>query len=67
MKCPRMSGCPVFPEFRTQAALKTMQALYCEGDYQRCERFKSVSDGVVPPRNLLPDGTTLRNPRSDQG
>lgn len=59
MSCPKMVACPVFPEFRNRAALKMMQALYCEGDFQRCERFKSASVGVTPPRDLLPDGSTL--------
>jgi len=54
-----MAGCPVFPEFRNKSALRTMQALYCEGDFARCARFQSVSQGVVPPRDLLPDGSRL--------
>ncbi|GAB5546369.1 MAG: hypothetical protein SangKO_061290 [Sandaracinaceae bacterium] len=59
-ECPRMGGCPVFPVFKTRSALKTMQALYCEGDFSRCARFQSISKQVVPPKNLLPDGTRLR-------
>lgn len=59
MSCPKMSGCPVFPEFRNQSALKTMQALYCEGDFSRCERYKSASKGIMPPKDLLPDGSRL--------
>ena len=54
-----MSGCPVFPEFRNQSALKMMQALYCEGDFSRCQRFKIASSGVMPPKDLLPDGSRL--------
>jgi hypothetical protein len=55
-----MTVCPVFPEFRSQHALKVMQSLYCEGDFSRCARFQSISGGVVPPRDLLPDGTRIR-------
>ena len=57
--CPKMQLCPVFPEFRNQSALRVMQTLYCEGDFSRCARFQSVSQGVVPPKNLLPDGSAL--------
>ncbi len=63
MSCPKMPACPVFPEFKNRSALKMMQALYCEGDYGRCERFKTVSTGVIPPRDLLPDGSRLPPPR----
>jgi hypothetical protein len=59
MACPKMVACPVFPEFKNRAALNVMQALYCEGEFTRCERYKSISTGVIPPRDLLPDGSTL--------
>ncbi|MFO0612819.1 MAG: hypothetical protein U0414_09540 [Polyangiaceae bacterium] len=59
MSCPKMVMCPVFPRFKSVSALKVMQALYCEGDFTRCERFKSSSAGTKPPDTLLPDGTTL--------
>lgn len=59
MGCPKMTNCPVFPMFKNIAALKVMQALYCEGDFGRCERFKIASTGVKPPLELLPDGSTL--------
>ncbi len=57
--CPKMVMCPVFPEFKSRAALRVMQTLYCEGDFSRCARYTMVTSGVIPPRNLLPDGTTL--------
>ena len=59
MTCPKMTACPVFPEFKNESALKMMQALYCEGDYSRCARYQSVTGGVIPPRDLLPDGSRL--------
>ena len=57
--CPKMVMCPVFPEFKSRAALRVMQTLYCEGDFSRCARYTMVSSGTVPPKTLLPDGTTL--------
>ena len=58
--CPKMVKCPVFPEFRNRSALKMMQALYCEADFSRCERFKIASAGELPPRDMLPDGSRLK-------
>jgi len=57
--CPKMEMCPVFPEFRSRQALRVMQSLYCEGDFSRCARYKSVTAGVIPPKTLLPDGSML--------
>lgn len=54
-----MIACPIFPEFKNRSALKTLQALYCEGEYEGCERYKLVKTGVMPDRDLLPNGTKL--------
>lgn len=59
MACPKMIACPVFPEFRNRAALKMMQVLYCESDFERCERYKIAVSGCMPARDLLPNGSRL--------
>ncbi|MDY7093823.1 MAG: hypothetical protein SX243_12700 [Acidobacteriota bacterium] len=35
------------------------QSLYCDGRYERCERFKLSSAGVRPDLDLLPNGSRL--------
>ncbi|MFT5354638.1 MAG: hypothetical protein ACI9KE_001845 [Polyangiales bacterium] len=57
--CPKITKCPMFPIFVADTALAVIKALYCEGVYENCERYKSVNRGVIPPRNLLPDGRIL--------
>ncbi len=37
-----------------------MQALYCESDFSRCERYKLASAGTMPPGDLLPNGERLQ-------
>ncbi|MFK8002904.1 MAG: hypothetical protein AB8H86_25270 [Polyangiales bacterium] len=58
MSCPKIAKCPMFPLFVEGTALAVIKALYCEGVYTNCERYKSVGRGVIPPRDLLPDGRT---------
>jgi hypothetical protein len=36
------------------------QALYCHGNFQRCERFRAASAGRAVPSHLLPDGKYLK-------
>ena len=45
-----------------KAALKVWQSYYCEGDFNRCERFKLVLAGKPVPMNLLPNGRTIDVP-----
>lgn len=48
----------MFPLFVEGTALAVIKALYCEGVYTNCERYKRATRGVIPPRDLLPDGRT---------
>lgn len=57
--CPMVTKCPMFPVFRSETALKVMQSLYCHADFDRCARYQSVQTGVIPPRDLLPDGRRM--------
>ena len=41
------------------AALRIWQSLYCDADWERCERRKCLEAGTPPPSNLLPDGRVL--------
>ena len=59
--CPFIKRCPMFPEFQSKSVLRVFQIFYCEGDFNGCARYKSASQGVMPPPTLLPDGTTLQD------
>ena len=54
--CPNTTRCPVFPLFRSEAALATLKTLYCEMRWETCQRFQSLERGVIPPQDLLPNG-----------
>jgi len=60
--CPRITSCPLFEQFSMKSSLKVWQACYCEGDFDRCERWKLVSVGQTVPMNLLPNGRTIDVP-----
>ncbi|HSN15042.1 MAG TPA: hypothetical protein VLT61_10440 [Anaeromyxobacteraceae bacterium] len=60
--CSRVETCPLFKQFQMKAALRVWQGYYCEGDFNRCERWKLVSAGKPVPMNLLPNGHTLDVP-----
>lgn len=50
----------MFGEFSSQATLRIFQIHYCHGDFLRCVRHQRASKGVMPPADLLPDGSLLR-------
>ena len=50
----------MFGEFASRSTLRIFQIHYCHGDHGKCERFRKASQGVMPPPNLLPDGSELR-------
>jgi len=54
-----MAGCSLFPHFSTQGFLRIWQINYCEGAYERCERFKLTEGGCVVSPTLLPNGKHL--------
>ena len=48
-----------------KSSLKVWQTYYCEGAFDRCERYKRASRGLVVPQNLLPNGKELAVPLSE--
>jgi hypothetical protein len=60
--CARVETCPLFKQFQTKAALRVWQSYYCEGDFNRCERWKLAAAGRPVPMSLLPNGRTLDVP-----
>ena len=60
--CPRIGSCPLFKAFSVKSSLKLWQSFFCEGAYERCERYKLVVEGKPVPLQLLPNGRTLDVP-----
>ncbi len=67
MACKNMGTCPLFPLFRLKENLKVWQTRFCEGDYERCERYRASAAGKPVPGNLLPNGVllTVKSPSTD--
>lgn len=59
-ECPNVNLCPLYPQFGLETSLRTLQILYCEGDYTSCERYKRQQSGQEVPRSMLPNGKLLR-------
>jgi hypothetical protein len=60
--CPRVVSCPLFAQFKVKSSLKVWQSFFCEGTFEKCERYKLVSEGKVCAPNLLPNGRLLEVP-----
>ncbi len=58
LDCPYLEGCPLFKYFRAYAK-KAYLRMYCQGDYETCERYLLRQQGKPVPENLLPHGGTL--------
>ena len=57
-KCQFIDSCPMFKYF-CRAAQIIYSQVYCEGDYESCERLKRRINGQPVPENLLPQGLKL--------
>ncbi|HET6412303.1 MAG TPA: hypothetical protein VFG53_09600 [Anaeromyxobacter sp.] len=57
--CPYDQRCSLRQAIGMKAALGVWQSFYCEGGYERCERFKMASTGLEVPARLLPNGRLL--------
>ncbi len=60
--CARVSTCPLFKQFSMKSSLRVWQSYYCEGGFDRCERWKLASSGRPVPASLLPNGRSLEVP-----
>lgn len=54
-----MTTCPLYPQFKVQSLLNVWKITYCEGEFEKCERFKLSSCGEKVPATLLPNGKHL--------
>jgi hypothetical protein len=58
-KCIHMTDCEMFALFQLKSALRVWQINYCEGEFERCARYRRACDGATMPSNLLPNGKLL--------
>jgi hypothetical protein len=59
VSCPHKKGCALFPIFTLTTTLKMWQIRYCDGDYDKCERYLRSTRGEAVADNLLPNGKLL--------
>lgn len=65
MSCTHCDSCELFAQFALNPALQVWQAHYCQGEYQRCVRYQMSLRRETVPLNLLPNGTKVEIPRSN--
>lgn len=58
--CPMEATCAMYSLFQLAGMQGMWQALYCHGNFQRCERYQKSCKGHPVPRALLPDGSLLK-------
>jgi hypothetical protein len=57
--CPQSVSCGLQRSISMKEALRVWQSFYCDGVFQRCERFKLAAAGTAVPDKLLPNGRLL--------
>jgi len=58
--CTHRNTCPMFSLFDSSAQLDYWKQRYCNAEFARCARFRSMLAGETPPVQLLPSGRLLR-------
>jgi hypothetical protein len=56
MACPQLYACGLHRNPSMKDALCVWRGFYCEGCFERCERFKLARTGNEIPETLLPNG-----------
>ena len=65
MSCTHSSTCELYTQFALNPALQVWQLHYCQAEFQRCVRFQMSLRKELVPLNLLPNGSKVELPRSD--
>ncbi len=58
-RCSHVATCELFPKFGVRSALRVWQTFYCEGDFEKCARYRLAVQGKPVPPSLLPNGKDL--------
>ena len=66
MECERVAACPMFALFSRKATLGVWKSLYCDSNFDDCERLRMFRAGQVAPLNLLPNGRMLNVPSREK-
>lgn len=62
MPCPNAEGCALYPQFLSETLARPWISAYCNGKFERCERYKLSCEGKPVPLTLLPNGMHLTVP-----
>lgn len=62
MPCPNMEGCALYPQFLSEALARPWISNFCQGRFERCERYKLTLEQKPVPLTLLPNGMNLTVP-----
>ena len=65
MACTHTENCELFAQFALNPALRVWQSHFCQGDFKRCVRFQMSLRGESVPLNMLPNGSRVEIPRSN--
>lgn len=65
MGCTHCDQCELYTQFALNPALQVWQAHYCQGEFHRCVRFQMSLRKEAVPLNLLPNGSKVELPRTD--
>ncbi len=63
--CPELPACGLHRNVSMKEALQVWRSFYCEGAFDRCERFKLAVAGLDVPEKLLPNGRLVDGPEGD--
>jgi hypothetical protein len=59
MKCPNVELCPLYAKFRLESTKNSIINLYCETNFERCERKRLKDSRQNVPEKLMPNGNYL--------
>lgn len=62
MGCPHERTCSLFQQRAIATSLPVWRAYYCDGGFDRCERYRLAEAGHEVSPSLLPNGRMLELP-----
>ncbi|MGH7436300.1 MAG: hypothetical protein ACRENE_11565 [Polyangiaceae bacterium] len=62
--CPHATSCEMYGLLKLSGTLNAWKINYCNGDYERCERYRLAALGRPVPVNLMPNGALLKGTSS---
>jgi hypothetical protein len=58
-RCPQAETCSLLPLYGLRGTLPVLRATFCDGQYDRCARYRVTQLGRIVPSNLLPNGRAI--------